>query len=317
MLWFLDQFGRGESLLHVYAYLPAFLRFISKPWFPGAVLAAGFSLLWMQGKNFEPPTPKTVLIHPTTFQPIRLPSRIKPALKRSIWASACAVFLALLIWSACKTSLRGFIWIQALPGADRALAPVALFETETILQTNRAPQIKNGHAKISQRGVPVVSAPVQTQIASPTTLGAPSGIIPNDPAQAIEAINGMRNMVSEVLQKRETITFLMSWSDDDPKYLASISSIFSSACRTEPRQCWFTQPGNQRNLDLPKVRGSTRQGLTIHGKGAQDLANVLGRWFVTFSSSSIPAELSAYRAPETKEMIWVEIGPGSPWKTAP
>lgn len=145
---------------------------------------------------------------------------------------------------------------------------------------------------------------------------APPRIIPQDPAQAIEAMNGMKGLLSEELGKEDTITFFVSWPDDDSSYLASVDAALSLGCRTQPRQCWFAQPRNPKDLDYPQVKGSRRPGLTIHGKDAEALARILGRWFTTFNTSHIPRELDVYKYPGTKDLIWVEIGPGSPWKTA-
>jgi hypothetical protein len=130
----------------------------------------------------------------------------------------------------------------------------------------------------------------------------------------VEAANRMRNRLTEVLGKKDTITFLMSWPDDDNANLVFISQLLSSACRSTPRQCWFTQQGNPRDLDRPPVRGSGKNGITVHGPDAYALATVLGDWFTTYSTSSFPSELNGYKEPATKEIIWIEIGPGSPWK---
>jgi len=142
----------------------------------------------------------------------------------------------------------------------------------------------------------------------------PPGIIPEDPEMAVQAVTRMRNTVADVLGKKDTITFLMSWPDDDSKYLAFVSSLFSSACRTEPRQCWFTQPANVMDLDRPRVPNAGRRGITIHGPDARALAIALSAWFTTYDTSTFPHELDGYKEATTKEIIWVEMGPGSPWK---
>lgn len=140
--------------------------------------------------------------------------------------------------------------------------------------------------------------------------------VPNneDPSQTIAEVNDMNLILRSILEKKQTVTVLMSWPDDDGSYLALVSEILESACRTTPRQCWFANKAGPSNLDLPPIKESSRKGLTIHGKDAVDLASALGRWFTTSYISSYPPELDAYKNPETNEMIWIEIGPGSPWK---
>ena len=164
-----------------------------------------------------------------------------------------------------------------------------------------------------------VAAPTVTKTQGqeqPTATGLiPSGIIPEDPEKAVEAVNRMRNSVAEVLGKNETVTFLMSWPGDDSKYLAFVSNVFGSACRPTPRQCWFTQPANEIDLDRPRVPNAGRRGITIHGPDAYAFASALGAWFTTYSSSTIPPELNTYNQWATKEIVWIEIGPGSPWKS--
>jgi hypothetical protein len=161
------------------------------------------------------------------------------------------------------------------------------------------------------------SPPQQTTRGTvPAPASAPESIIPADPVKAVEAVDEMRDSLVQVLGKKDTITFLISWPDDDNSNLVFVSDILGSACRTSPRQCWFTQAANPTNLDYPTIPQPTRRGLTIHGADASSISMTLGRWFSTYSSSSIPQQFDVYKYQETKELIWVEIGPGSPWKAA-
>jgi hypothetical protein len=160
----------------------------------------------------------------------------------------------------------------------------------------------------------VVTPPVATTQDQAQAVGAPPHIIPEDPVKAVQTVDRMRHSLTQILGKKDTITFLISWPDDDVTNLAFISSLLGEACRITPRQCWFTQQGSPGDLDRPPVKGSGRRGITIHGPDARALATALGEWFTTYSTSSFPSELNGYKEPETKEIIWVEIGPGSPWK---
>ncbi len=139
-------------------------------------------------------------------------------------------------------------------------------------------------------------------------------VIPQDPVKAVQAVEGMRTGIREVIQKKETITFLITHPKDEQTYTAFISTLLSSACRETPRQCWFTQEGNPRDLDRPPVRGSSKRGIIVHGPDANALAHVLGSWFETYSTSHVPREMNGYKAEGTSYLIWIDIGPGSPWK---
>ena len=147
--------------------------------------------------------------------------------------------------------------------------------------------------------------------------GAPPNIIPQDPVKALEVVDRMRRSLAEVIRKKDTVTFLMSWPDDDNSNLVLVNGLISDACRDTPRQCWFAQKsGDARDLDKPPVPDSSRNGLTIHGADARSLAAALGAWFSTYSTETYPQQLKGYKYKETKELIWIEIGPGSPWKNA-
>jgi hypothetical protein len=161
---------------------------------------------------------------------------------------------------------------------------------------------------------PNVSPPVAKTQDQTQTVGPTLGLNPEDLMKAERLVDRMRNSLTAVLGKKDTITFLMSWPDDDNTYLVFISSLLSNACRTTPRECWFTQPGDGHNLDKPPVHGSGARGITVHGPDADALAVALGAWFTTYSTSAFPPQLNGYKEEATKEIIWIEIGPGSPWK---
>jgi hypothetical protein len=158
---------------------------------------------------------------------------------------------------------------------------------------------------------PMTKAPEQAQ-------AAPSlpGVIPEDPLKTAEDARRMRHSLLAVLGKKETITFLMSWPGDDSAYLVTITNVLSEACRETPRQCWFKQQGAARDLDRSPIHGSGRNGITVHGPDADALASALGSWFTTYSTSTFSPELNGYKEPTTEEIIWIEIGPGSPYKPA-
>jgi hypothetical protein len=152
-------------------------------------------------------------------------------------------------------------------------------------------------------------APIPTSNTTPGTLPTP-----DDRIESAGAVHGMRVALEEVLRHKDTITFLVTEPGADSKYIVFLDALLSDACRISPRQCYFTQVGDGHDLDKPIILGSTRTGTTVHGADANILAIALGNWFVTYSTSSIPSNLAGYRWPESKELIWIDIGPGSPWK---
>jgi hypothetical protein len=160
----------------------------------------------------------------------------------------------------------------------------------------------------------VVIPPASKDQDQTQTGGSPPSIIPQDPVKAVEVMDRMRRSLTAVIDKKETITFLVTWPKDDNSNLVFIEGLISQACRESPRQCWFTQEGNPQDLDKPPVQASGRSGITVHGADAFALAHALGAWFTTHSTSTFPSELNGYNEYHTKEMMWIEIGPGSLWK---
>jgi hypothetical protein len=143
---------------------------------------------------------------------------------------------------------------------------------------------------------------------------APPSLIPQDPVKAVEAVNRMKADIRGVIQNKDKITFLITHPKDEGTYLVFVSNLLSSACRETPRQCWFTQEGNPKELDRPPVQRSSKRGIVVHGPDANALANALGTWFETYSTSRLPPEMNGYKEEGTSHLIWIDIGPGSPWK---
>jgi hypothetical protein len=171
---------------------------------------------------------------------------------------------------------------------------------------------------------PTPLSPEKPQQASPPPVNnaqianAPPNIIPQDPIKASAAFTSMRANIKDAIQNKDTITFLMSHpKDDNQDVLILVSNILGEACRETPRQCWFTQQSSPRDLDRPPLEAfrTKKGGIIVHGPDANKLANALGAWFETYSTSNLPAELGGYKIKETEHLIWIDIGPGSPWKS--
>jgi hypothetical protein len=159
-----------------------------------------------------------------------------------------------------------------------------------------------------------IVTPSMTKTEEHAQTGFPSGTIAEETVKAVDKANHMRSALTAVIARKDTITFLVTWPKDNNSNVAFIEGLIGQSCRESPRQCWFTQEeGNPRNLDKPPIPASARPGITVHGADAYALASALGDWFITYSTSTVPPELNGYNEYHTKEMMWIEIGPGSPW----
>ena len=331
MLRLLDTVGRTESAIDIYKFLPRFLAFAANPLFQGVLIVSGFLLLWRFAKS-SAQVSKSQIVHPETKLPFEHP--IYPAFRHAKWTLAISAVAALSVWLIYRSSVHSYLLVDSLPlpefhapspsppvpviGSPKKPQPVS----PTVVDQSPArplphPQVESSNQTSNQPAAQAAQPNIRSdnQLSQMAKVNSPPPrIIPDDPVKAVEAVNRMRNGLLEVLEKKDTITFLMTWPDDDNSYLAFIGQLLSSACRTTPRQCWFTQPGSERDLDRPPIQGSGKRGITVHGGDAYALATALGAWFTTYSTSSLPPALNGYKDKGTKELIWIEIGPGSPWK---
>lgn len=134
--------------------------------------------------------------------------------------------------------------------------------------------------------------------------------------KALEVVNGMKSAIREAIRNKETITFLISFPEDDNEVLVLISGLLHSSCRETPRQCWGVTQGSLTDLDRPPLKPfqTNKRGIIVHGQDVNPLAHALSGWFEAYSTSKMPAELAGYKMKETAHLIWIDIGPGSVWK---
>jgi hypothetical protein len=168
------------------------------------------------------------------------------------------------------------------------------------------------------KGAPV-QIPSGLPVANPDSDSAqyPSPLSSGNPIATIDAIDQMKIRLGQALASKDTITFLTTSDDGNYDNWPVLSMILTDGCRTAPRQCWFARLGDERDLDRSRFRGSGKRGITLHGNDLSELANAMGRWFTVYTTSSVPAELNGYKDRSTKEIIWIEVGPGLPWRPAP
>lgn len=159
LLVLLDFFGRGESALDIYIKLPIFLKFLGSPWFSGLAIIAGFALLWSQGRSFQK-IPKSVLIHPRTFEPISAGMRMKPALRRAGWAVVAALILTIPIGVIYRTPVNNYVFVHDLP-------VIPLSPPEPPQQEERPTPSQPITPPSVHRPVPITS-PIPAQQSAPT-----------------------------------------------------------------------------------------------------------------------------------------------------
>jgi hypothetical protein len=324
VLRILDWIGKGETAMDVYRLFPRFMSFAGNSIFQGSLIVLGFVLLWKYAQA-SAKVSQSQLVHPETKLPFEHP--VYPAFRRAGWTFIVSVLLAAVVFAMFTNPVRSYLVISDyLPKYYQIPAPAIRTETrkhgnDVSPTTHKVAPVPSGSSQkpappdSTSKAVAPPPSPQTTAISTTLPTSAPAAIIPSDPVEAVQTVNHMRNSLAEVLGKKETITFLMSWTGDDPTFMAFMSQLLSSACRTTPRQCWFTQAsGNERDLDRPPIQGSGRRGITIHGNDAVYLAIALNGWFTTYDTSSIPDRIEGYKDPATKELIWIEIGSGSPWK---
>jgi hypothetical protein len=108
----------------------------------------------------------------------------------------------------------------------------------------------------------------------------------------------------------QAITILITSANSE--YLAYVSGIFDGACRQTPRQCWFASTAGPNDLDAKELVHNTQPGIAIYGPKARYIGAALSQWITTYTSLSLPDWTAHFKDARTKDMIWVDIGPGSP-----
>jgi hypothetical protein len=187
--WVTDLVGRGESAMDIYHYLPHLLRFTGNPLFFVLALIGGFWLLWKEGKNFDTGTPRTVLIHGYTKQPLRTEDRLRPAVKQGLWAVGWALVVAIPVGVILGTSLRDFVLVKPLPitvlsaplppAAESSIPqekqPKNTAPFRPVVRPSKGPMVgPPAPAQARNLSVPLQTAPQQTQSSQSPSSGPPA-----------------------------------------------------------------------------------------------------------------------------------------------
>jgi hypothetical protein len=119
-------------------------------------------------------------------------------------------------------------------------------------------------------------------------------------------------------------TGILITADSENRELASnLSNIFQVGMREvsdklKPGQPWLLQPPDYSvDIDAPRLPSSGYSGVVIHGSGdgQSELRAFLDRCFITRQTPKTTDGLASYY--KLDNVLWIEIGPGSPWKPDP
>jgi len=208
LLFPVDLIGRGESVMDIYKHLSWF-SFIGNPIFCGIVLVVGLILLWVQGKNFVPPVPKTELVHPFTKQPLTLRRRASPGQKYALRACLVALILAITIGIAYKLPLLNYLSAKKLvlppplPPKPPLIASHSLRRSPPKVTVQKSPPLANPNVAtlntVPQAGsTPQPIRPLQPQ-------SAPSGPVESAYFDVANAISNVQSLNDSWLQSLESI----------------------------------------------------------------------------------------------------------------
>jgi hypothetical protein len=335
-LAFWDWLTAGDSLLSIYNHLPDIFRYLNHPASSTIIVLLGLVLLWWATRD----SPKPVVLYGANYH-VPLPAKRHPIVRIGLISVGCAAVGA-ITYAAYHyrfTSRAGATYVERAqpekqtpstnpiepPAKQKPPVPKIRGKTADTVKSTTVPKSESKSVSTASGSPPMPgtdSAKVVVTRSNDSIDDAaiarsiPRGLIPQDPIQAVAAVERMRRGIKDAIQNKETITFLVSWPMDDNALLVFIDNLLSSACRDTPRQCWFVSASeaNTRDLDKPPVHGSSRRGITVHGPDANVLAAALSNWFETYVTTRVPSELTGYKSQETKYLIWIDIGPGSPWK---
>ena len=103
-------------------------------------------------------------------------------------------------------------------------------------------------------------------------------------------------------------------SPDENKYLQSV--LWTVIRQGIPSANWVSVPKD--DLDSPKTTFTNKSGIVIHGSNifAASLIRALSQCFEIYKTASGLDSINEYFSKFGKrDLVWIEIGPGSPWKS--
>lgn len=110
---------------------------------------------------------------------------------------------------------------------------------------------------------------------------------------------------------------LITAPSENEQFKRNILGLFTMAMQRVPEKkigIFISPPNYEVELDAPKLIGTSQRGITFHGEDAPPGHFMIGfgqQTFVVRKTSQIPEGLAQfYKAPN---VIWIDIGPGSPW----
>ena len=251
MLRLLDTVGRTESAIDIYKFLRKISRICRKPTLPGQFWIVSGFLLCGDSQSHPRRSPKAKSSSGNQAHLNILYSRF-PSCQMG---SSNIGITALSVWLIYRSSVHSYLLVDSLPlpefhapspsppvpviGSPKKPQPVS----PTVVDQSPArplphPQVESSNQTSNQPAAQAAQPNIRSdnQLSQMAKVNSPPPrIIPDDPVKAVEAVKPMRNRLLEVLEKKDTITFLMTWPDDDNSYLAFIGQLLSSACEYDAR----------------------------------------------------------------------------------
>lgn len=156
-----------------------------------------------------------------------------------------------------------------------------------------------------------------------------SSIQPTQPVQApaypqllgvVCALN-LTNVAEAIWKSISNDTgILITANSENTQLQRNIMQLFSMAMTRIPnfvdgnKRLIIRLPNYETDLDAPKLTFSDQSGIILHGEDAppNHFLHGFGHPFIFRRTAQIPAGLPEYYG--LKKLIWLEIGPGNPWK---
>jgi hypothetical protein len=136
------------------------------------------------------------------------------------------------------------------------------------------------------------------------------------PINILNAISAAGGIWRELVPQE--IAILFTASSENSELWGDLKRIFEVGLREVQNQIMpgrsplLQPPNHERDIDAPRLTSTELSGIIIHGPIPDSVRHFFENCFVTRWTEKVPGGLSQYY--KFKRVIWIEIGPGFPWK---
>jgi hypothetical protein len=136
------------------------------------------------------------------------------------------------------------------------------------------------------------------------------------PINTLNAFSAAGRIWRELIPQE--IAILFTASSENSELWGDLKRIFEVGLRevqnqiTPGRSPLLQPPNHERDIDAPRLTSTELSGIIIHGPIPDSVRHFFENCFVTRLTEKVPVGLSDYY--KFKQVIWIEIGPGFPWK---